>query len=295
MTTVAELVAQVRYDWLLESRVRLNKLAALIDADDSPLTFTYPLGQLAESSRLSIDLEDLHVWSVDGTAKAAVVERGAYGTTAAAHALGSVVLVNPERSNAQILRAVNAELAALASEGLYRLKTVELTGTADRTYPVSATDVILPWRVYFDSIDDSNPWPEVLRWEWRTMQETDEFPSGNVLVVDQYVDIDRQVRLVYKAGFGALSALNQNVESVTGLPASAVDLLAVGAALRLMVGREADRNRLDRQGDSRRVEEVPAGAQRQAAAELRAYRARRLEAEVKALARLHGTARSRVV
>jgi hypothetical protein len=295
MTTVAELLAQVRYDWLLEGRIRQNKLANTCDADDSPLTFTFPLGQLAESSRISIGLEDMHVWSVNGTSKSAEVDRGAYGTTAASHSAGAKVTVNPERSDAQILRAVNAELQALASDGLYQLKAVELTGSVDRTYPVSATDVIVPWRVYYDRAGSDEAWPEVLRWEWRTVQETDDFPSGNALVVDSYVDVGRQVRLVYKAGFASLTGLGQNVTAVSGLPASAVDLLAVGAALRLLVGREAERNRMDRQGDTRRAEEVPAGSQRQAAAELRAYRTRRLEAEVKALARKHGTARSRVV
>ena len=79
------------------------------------------------------------------------------------------------------------------------------------------------------------------------------------------------------------AALSTNV-SVTGLQPSATDLPPIGAAIRLMAGREIKRNFTESQGDTRRSTEVPPGAIAQSANGLARLRQTRIAAEA---ARLH--------
>ena len=80
--------------------------------------------------------------------------------------------------------------------------------------------------------------------------------------------------------------------STTGLQASAYDLPPLGAAIRLMSGREIKRNFTETQGDSRRATEVPAGAVQQSSTGLKLLRAQRIVAECARLNSLYPIYRS---
>jgi hypothetical protein len=115
MTTVSALINQTRNDYLRTGQPEVrNKLNGAISDSAETLTFSRPLNALSMGSRISIGLEDMHVWSVDGAALTADVDRGEYGTTAAAAADKAVVLVNPRYSDSQILRALNSAVSMLA-------------------------------------------------------------------------------------------------------------------------------------------------------------------------------------
>ena len=71
----------------------------------------------------------------------------------------------------------------------------------------------------------------------------------------------RTVRVTTIEPFTALTALDDDITADAGLPSSCADLLAMGAALALGAGREVSRNDTRAQGDTRRANEVPPGAQ----------------------------------
>lgn len=265
MTTVADLLAKCRNDYLMTgARDQRNLLNGALDASQGNLTFTYELGSIAVGARLACGLEDMYVWAVTPNSMTATVSRGEFGTTGAAHASGATVLVNPRWSDAQILRAMNDELSALSSpsNGLFAVGHKDISyNAAVEGYDLAAS-VLSVIDVHYSAIGPELDWPTVPRslWELQRMDATGEFASGNALIVRGYVDPGRTIRVKYKAPFTALATAADDVLSVSGLPVSAHDILALGAAVRLTAGTEIRRNQTEAQGDTRRSAEVPAGA-----------------------------------
>lgn len=281
----ADLLARTRADQLHEHPA-LNLLAAATDASQTTITLTKQLGMIGEGGRISIELEDMRVWDTSG--QTVSVLRGAEGTTAATHDEGDTVYVNARFSDAQILRAVNAELASLPAEGLWRPGTLELTASAvERSYNLTgldSVDLLGLHEVRVDTTDPSNDWPKVPAYiDWDA--ETDDFASGLALILREDVEPGRPLRVVYRQGFAALTTLAQDVEAITGLWDEAHDILQIGAAARLMAGTEITRSRTSSQGDIRRAGEVPPGTNLQASRGLLALRERRIAEERKRMSR----------
>ncbi|WP_196300826.1 hypothetical protein, partial [Streptococcus pneumoniae] len=84
----------------------------------------------------------------------------------------------------------------------------------------------------------------------------------------------------YKSAFGQLSgAAAENVEASTGLPATAIDIVAMGSAIRSVEAREIHRTQTTSQGDTRRVQDVPMGNALQSTSVLRRTRNERIAEE----------------
>ena len=261
MTTTREVIDRIRREFLGSRTEQANKLAT-DPATGTTLSFTYDLQGIVAGARLSIELEDIYVWSTDTTSKTAVVERGFESTTAVAHAAGSIVRVSPRVSDAQILDAINDELRGLYGEGIFRMLTTEITySPSHSTYalPAGALDV---YKVHSPDLRESDGWTRTYGILVERHQDIDTFPSGVTLTFagrDGPPVSGRPFRVTYKAELGTLSTLVQTVETTTGTPA--IDLLVLGAGMRLTRGRETARNLSDAQGSTRRAQEVPPGAE----------------------------------
>lgn len=288
MTTVAELLDRVRRDYLSQGHVEArNKLAVAVDASATAWEFQYDLGQIQPNSLLSVGLEDIYVWSTVESAKTADVDRGVDGSTAASITTSDVVRVNPRWTDAQILRAINSELDNLYGYGLFKVGTTEfsydgstvghnLTSAADDVYLVQAKDY---------SLDE---WINISGWAFEQNQDTTVFASGKALFLRHGAIPGRTVRVTWFGGFTHLSSLSENVATVSGLPASAEDVLAMGAALGLGVGRELGRNFHESQGNTRRAAEVPPGAEAQGLNPIARHYENRRALELRALTRRYG-------
>ncbi|MCP4225239.1 MAG: hypothetical protein GY773_18020 [Actinomycetia bacterium] len=292
MTTLAQLIHDCRTTYLQTGRPdELNKLNGGINSSVTTLTCTYGLRGLTMDSRISINLEDMHVWSVDDGAKQAdAVERAQYGSTAATHADGDLIRVNPRYSDNQIMRAMNRVAEDLSGEGLYQMATVELTAdTSVSAYNLAPTDLVEVYDVLTQSTQTSTKgWLRVQQWETMSSAETDVFASGIALQIREPIFNGTQLRVLYKREFdAALATLADVVETVTGLRASAVDLLAIGAAIDLLSGKEVDRSETDSQRSSRRSQEVPSGAWTSAPRNLERLYKRRIGTERTRLDRLY--------
>lgn len=254
MTAVGDFLDRVRRDWLSSGRVEpRNQLAANIDDNDATLTFARPLGALQANTRLSIGLEDIYVWSTADTS--AEVDRGVDGTTATTHTTADTVRVNPRWTDSQILRAMNDELGHLYSRGLYRVDvdTISWVGGTVGYELLAAVDEV--YQVQSEGYR-AGEWSLVDGWEFERNQD---FASTKSLTL--LSDVSRDLRVTYKTGFTAVTALDDDIETDAGLPGSAIDLLAMGTTLALGSAREIARNYHDSQGNTRRAEEVPPGAE----------------------------------
>lgn len=260
MTTARELVAETKRHLLSGQREARNRLTAPITSNVTTVTLEFATGLPVAGSYLEIDLEVLYVWSITG--QVATVERGQLGSVATSHLAGAAATVNPKFPDFAILKALNDDLVDLASpiNGLFAVRSVDLTASATGgSYDLtSATDLleVLSVRHRLPGLPDS--WATITNYELSQSAGSD-FASGYSLDITDALTPGRAVRVLYKAAFSPLTSLADDVETVTGMPDWMMSLPPLGAAIALVAPREIRRNTLE-QGDTRRGEEVPAGA-----------------------------------
>jgi hypothetical protein len=121
---------------------------------------------------------------------------------------------------------------------------------------------------------------------------TDDFTSGFALKFEEQVRSGR-LRVVYKAPFTNVTTETQNLQNIASFPSTAEDILEMGAQIRLVSPREIKRNFTESQGDTRRADEVPAGAVSGSLANLLRMRRDRITAEAARLQRQYPTFLSR--
>lgn len=284
MTTGADLVAATRLH--LGGRPQLNLLAQNLTSGGTTVTFTRSLAGIQEGSVLSVGLEVLYVWSVDTAALTALVQRAQQGSAAAAHTAGDVVLVNPKFTDWEIFTALNNDLASLSANGLYQIRTLDLTAVAGRTgYDFNATGFLSVADIRWQRPGTvSNEWPEITDFTLSPNMPTGTFPSGTALFLDGPLPTAQQtIRVRYRSALGTLTALTDDV-TVTGLPATAADIPPFGAAITVLASRPAARADTSSQGDTRRAAEVSVNDTTGAPAALRVLRAQRISEEATRLA-----------
>lgn len=287
MATTADLIASTYRYAQLHRTLRLARLNGGITNSATTLTIEYGVATLQPNTRLGIELEDVHVWAASALTGNPVL-RGANGSTAAAHSDDVTVYLNPEASPWDVFNALNDELASLSSpmNGLYKIGTAELTwNPARQDYDLSGVTSLLDiLNVRYDSNNGSYNWPVLPREAWRLKRnsETDDFATGFALSL--MTEVGGDIRVVYKTGFTALTSLTTDVNTTGGLPSTANDLLAIGAAIRILAGRPVRRASLSNQGDTRRAEEVSTTDTIQSIAALRQLRRDRIAEEAAVLA-----------
>lgn len=283
MTLASDLVEETRAHLFSGDREETNLLTTTVDSDDTTVVTTYDFGGIQAGALIEIDLELMYVWSWTAASKSATVQRGMMGSTAAAHTSGALVRVRPKFPNFSIFRALKQDIADLSSplNGLFRVVTLNVTyNAAVRGYNLtSATDVLDILELRYESLGSDVYWPEITSWNLSRSMDTSEFASGFALFLNEGADPGRTIRVRYKAPFGALTALSDNVETITGMSTSMADVPPLGAAARLTAAREVKRGFMEHQGEPRRAEEVPGGQQVRSATALLTLRRQRIQAE----------------
>lgn len=290
MTTLADIIAVTRNDYMLTGNTeRLNRLSSALDATTATFTLERDLGALKEGAKLSIGLEDMYIFDVNAGSNTVTVQRGHFGTTAVAHDAGSVATVNSRFTDAQIARTVNDDLDSLSSpsNGLFRMAHVDVTyNDSIMGYDLTGTlNIVVQsiWQVRFKDTGPEKDWRIMENWALQRDSDLTVFPSGNALFLRDVGFAGLPVRVWYRTPFNQLPALTSDVVTVAGLHTEAHDLLPVGAASRLTVGREIKRNFDETQGDTRRAGEVPPGANLGAFRGVLAWREQRIKEEAQRL------------
>jgi hypothetical protein len=272
-----------------------NKVALVVTAADTSITFLYDLGGIRPGGVIQIDSELIYVWEINSGAKSITVERGWNGTTAAAHAIGAIATIDPKFPRAQILEAINAELDDLASpvNGLFQIKTLEFNYNGVWSMVnLPTTDKII------DLVSVSlrylaTDYPKIRRCRLIRDLPNDDFNAGYGLRFDEQVRSGRMI-VVYKTPFINVTTESQNLQNVAGIPSSCEDILMMGAQIRLVSPREVKRNFTESQGDTRRAEEVPSGSISNSINNIIRMRRDRITAEAAKLTRQYPTFLSRV-
>ena len=260
-----------------------NKLSVAYTAGDTTLTFTYALGGIRQGARLSIGTNTFYVWAVNG--QVATISGGEDSSTDANAAIGTIVKVNPRFTDDEIWKALSGDLADLSapSNSLFSIGTVDLTynptvngydlgSIADKLLSVYELKYLTP------GPQMDNPRIPVNGWRLNRDAITTQFASGLAIQLFMPAYPGYNLRVVYRSSFTFPTTISSSVSS-TGLLASAYDLPPLGAAIRLMAGREIKRNFTEAQGDTRRASEVGPGAVMQSSRNLQILRGQRISAE----------------
>ena len=289
MTTAGTLIDRTVQNLLAGTVEERNKLASSLDASTTSVPIEYSLGSLREQTVFQVDSELMYVWEVNTASKTLTVERGFGGTTAATHADAAIVTVNPKFPRWQVLQALNDELADLSSpmNGLFQMKTLDISyNGSDRQVDLTGvTSMIDLYDVRWRYMSDDYP---VVR-NYRLMRDmpTSDFPSGFVLTLDEPV-MSSVIRIIYKDAYAPFTSEASTLAS-TGASSTLADLLVLGAQIRLLASREVKRNFIESQGDTRRSDEVPAGAMNASVTNLLRLRRDRIQAEAARLNRQYPT------
>ena len=289
MTTAGTLIDRTVQNLLAGTVEERNKLASSLDASTTSVPIEYSLGSLREQTVFQVDSELMYVWEVNTASKTLTVERGFGGTTAATHADAAIVTVNPKFPRWQVLQALNDEMADLSSpmNGLFQMKTLDISyNGSDRQVDLTGvTSMIDLYDVRWRYMSDDYP---VVR-NYRLMRDmpTSDFPSGFVLTLDEPV-MSSVIRIIYKDAYAPFTSEASTLAS-TGASSTLADLLVLGAQIRLLASREVKRNFIESQGDTRRSDEVPAGAMNASVTNLLRLRRDRIQAEAARLNRQYPT------
>ena len=273
-----------------------NKLNGAIGQTDTTLTLTFDPKLVATNSILSIGLEVMHVWDVQG--RVVTVERGMDGSAPQVHDDKSIIQVDPEYTAWSIFDALNAELLALPSRGIWQIKNVDLTLVDGTVGYDLAPDVIKVLDVSWQDPADGSRWTQLQEWELVRNLDTGLFPSGTALMVPAQWDtwwrrnrlgsfpgrLPNTLRVRYASPLSTLSTPFDDVAG-TGIPGTAVDILPLGAAIRVGPGRAVQRVQVGAQPDPRDAQMVRVQDVLNAWAALRQDHERRIVEEANRLSR----------
>ena len=93
------------------------------------------------------------------------------------------------------------------------------------------------------------------------------------------------LRVRYKAPFVRAASSSSDIQSVCLIPATMEDIIEMGVMARMLAVREVKRNFIESQGDTRRSEEVPAGAMSASVTNILRIKRDRIVSEAAKLAR----------
>ena len=292
MTTGQDLIEKTRRHLMggfgeMRSTLSTNYTAA----SGTLVLSTAPIG-LLPGSRLSSGLNIFYVSAVVGGT--CTVLGGQEGSTDVNATVGALVRVNPKFTDFEIWGALNDDINALSSEGLFTMAGVNLTYNATLTgYDLGATAAANLLNVYEVKFLTPGPYkdmPHMKSYEWRLDRNnvTTDIASGLAIRLLNPGNLTNgyTFTVVYRSMLQTLVNVTDDL-SITGLQVSAYDLPPMGAAITVMAGREIRRDFTDVQGDSRRALEVPAGAVTASTVGLSRLRVQRLTLEVAKLRRMY--------
>ena len=236
MTTYNEMVEEVliNLEGFTLRQDRTTYLTAAIDNND--LSIALASGDNIGKGLLEIDDELIHIDSVDRSDRSAVISpfgRGYRGTTAASHSANTKVTFAPSFPKISVKRAINDTIRAVYPNVYGVASTTFTYNAAQTTYslPANAETVLA---VSWDSIGPSGEWIPVRRWRQDPTAASAEYATTNTISIYDAPVPGRTIQVIYTKEPTVLSSGSDVFTSVTGLSATARDLIIYGAAYRMV-------------------------------------------------------------
>jgi len=239
MPTLSQMIDEVKGN-LQGYTLRQDRITYV--ANPAGLTTTSTQIQVGSASNLAkgiIEIDDELIW-IDSFDKAnntlTVIPgfgRGYQGTTASPHSQYAPVTLAPTFPRVNIQKAINDTINSLYPKLWAVASTTFTFNAAQTTYPLpdDAEQILY---ISWQTTGSSEEWLPVNRWRMDPMANAATFNTNNTLNIYENIQPGRTVQVWYTTEPNTLDAGTDDFEDVTGLPASAYDVVVYGAAYRLL-------------------------------------------------------------
>jgi hypothetical protein len=293
--TVGQIVDRCLNVWLLGTySSQYNQLDGAVDGAATELDCALGLGEIGRGSYIALDDELCYVAERDATNNRLIVVRGVRGTLPSAHRDATPIEVNPRFPRFMIREVIREELDAWP-DTLYKPKTIDATAAAmggvvtidgETDDQFSALGVIRVRRASLSPFDDRHR-PSAgyeVQGDWEGEGGTIQLAESVDTTTTYQITLACKMRAELVLEYGDDCDLVEDVGLVPGM----CEILELGAAYRLLVGRGSVRLFPEAEGQSRVAQEVGARDIPAFANSLMALRQNAMTREVERLYRRYG-------
>lgn len=257
MPTLTDMIDEVQGH--LRSQVRDQEMSTHLTAgiDASVTSLTVADGDVISRGRIQIDNELLWVDEVNRTTGVVTIApygRGMDNSTAATHSTGARVIMQPLFPNVEVKNKINQTIAAIGGH-LYGVATVQVPVTPlGNVYelPADTRKVVSVSREYTTGSDYDVEY--LRRWKFDPNAQASIVATGKAVYIYDPVSVPYSLNITYLKD--PLPLADGADFSTSLLPASAYDVVILGAASRMMMSaaayqsstRSVEANALDGRG-----------------------------------------------
>lgn len=237
MPTLNEMVDEVRSSlagYTLRQD-RISYLTSAINTTDLALS----IGSSANLAKGVIEVDDELIWIDNFSQTNSVLNaapgfgRGYQGTTASPHAQYAQVTLSPTFPRLMIKKAINDVINSLYPK-LWSVASTTFTFNASQTtYPLPddvESILYMSWQTTGSSLE----WLPINRWRADPMANIATFNTTNTVNIYENIQPGRTVQVYYTTTPNTLDANTDDYADVTGLPASSVEVVILGACYKLL-------------------------------------------------------------
>lgn len=257
MTTVSDLVYRTRSHLEAPGQQRVTTMKSACVAADTTILLTATQSTIVAGTILEVDDELIMLMAWNQSTQEAQVVRGWWGTTAADHDANTVVFLAPRWTNVEIRRRLVEEIRSWP-DSLFAETWVDTDidvsdySGSTQVLTTPPTDAVRPLAVQW--VDSEGLVTPLRRVVVRPASETQYRVD-----LGEYVLASGTLRVAFATRFDLSTfEMATEVESTILMPSSMSDIPPLGAAMRLLPGREVQRTNRQAQGEPRIADESPA-------------------------------------
>jgi hypothetical protein len=237
MPTLNEMVDEVRSSlagYTLRQD-RISYLTAAINTTDLAMT----IGSSANLAKGVIEVDDELIWIDNFSQTNSVLNaapgfgRGYQGTTAAPHAQYAQVTLSPTFPRLMIKKAINDVINSLYPK-LWAVASTTFTFNASQTTYALPDDLESILYMSWQTTGSSLEWLPINRWRADPMANVATFNTQNTVNIYENIQPGRTVQVWYTTEPNTLDSNTDDYADVTGLPASSVEVVILGACYKLL-------------------------------------------------------------
>jgi hypothetical protein len=237
MATFDDMVNEVRAS-LSGYTMRQDRITYITSALTTVST-AIPVGSSANLAKGIIEIDDELIWidSFDKTTATLNVipgfGRGFQNTSAAPHAQYAQVTLTPTFPRVIIKQAINDTINSVYPK-LWAINSTTFTFNASQVAYALPDDLQSIIYMSWQTTGSSQEWLPINRWRADPMADAATFNTVNTVNIYENIQPGRTVKIWYTSEPNILDSNTDDFSDVSGLPASARDVITLGAAYKLL-------------------------------------------------------------
>ena len=237
MPTLNDMVDEVRSS-LAGYTLRQDRITYLTSAINTTAT-AIGIGSSANLAKGIIEIDDELIWidnfsQTSSTLNAAPgFGRGYQGTSPAPHSQYAQITLTPTFPRAMIKKAINDVINSLYPK-LWAVSSTTFTFNASQTTYALPDDLESILYMSWQTTGSSLEWLPINRWRADPMANIATFNTTNTVNIYENIQPGRTVQVYYTTTPNTLDNNTDDYADVTGLPASSVEVVILGACYKLL-------------------------------------------------------------